>query len=114
MTGNPLDHFQRARINFIQYRLHLSKAGVLPSLRENFSVLTSRPGFAAKMPFSLSQENSIPIADICCLIVAGRARVLFDVTATVIGSISSRPRKPARWQAFSACGAVSMITKSAP
>ena len=58
MTGNPLDHFQRARINFIQYRLHLSKAGVLPSLRENFSVLTSRPVFIAKMPFSLSQEKN--------------------------------------------------------
>jgi hypothetical protein len=33
----------------------------------------------AKMPFSVSQEESIRIADICCLIVAGEPRVLFDV-----------------------------------
>jgi hypothetical protein len=39
----------------------VSKAGVLPSVRENFYVLTSRAGFMAKMPFSVSQEKSTRI-----------------------------------------------------
>ena len=67
-----------------------------PSVRENFSVLTSRAGFMAKMPFSVSQEKSIRIADICCLIVAGEPGCCSMYAATVIGSISSRSRKPAR------------------
>ena len=45
----------------------------LPSLRENFSVLTSRAGFMAGTPFSVSQENSIRMAAMCCLTVGGGA-----------------------------------------
>jgi hypothetical protein len=35
-------------------------AGVLPSVRENLGVLTSRAGLIARMPFSVSQENIHP------------------------------------------------------
>jgi hypothetical protein len=42
----------------------------------------------AKMPFSVSQEKSIRIADICCLIVAGEPECCSTYAATVIGSIS--------------------------
>jgi len=50
-----------------------NNAGVLPSVRENFSVLTSRAGFMARTPFSVSQENNIRIAAMCCLTVGGAA-----------------------------------------
>ena len=46
---------------------------VLPSVRENLSVLTSRAGFMASTPFSVSQENSIRMAAMCCLTVGGAA-----------------------------------------
>ena len=49
------------------------KDGVLPSVLEYRSVLTSRAGFMAGTPFSVSQENSIRIAAMCCLTVAGAA-----------------------------------------
>jgi hypothetical protein len=48
-----------------------TNAGVFPSVRENRSVLTSRAGFMASTPFSVSQENSIRIAAMCCLTVGG-------------------------------------------
>jgi hypothetical protein len=50
-----------------------AKAGVLPTALENLSVLTSRAGFMAKTPFSVSQENSIRIAAMWCFTVAGAA-----------------------------------------
>jgi len=48
--------------------------GVFPSVRENLSVLTSRAEFMARTPFSVSQENSIRMAAMCCLTVGGAAR----------------------------------------
>jgi hypothetical protein len=47
--------------------------GFLPSMPENLSVLTSRAGFIARTPFSVSQENSIRMAAMCCLTVGGAA-----------------------------------------
>ena len=51
----------------------------------------------AKMPV-LSQPGKehpdLRIADICCLIVAGEPGCCSTYAATVIGSISSRSRKP--------------------
>jgi hypothetical protein len=49
-----------------------TNAGVLPSVRENLSILTSWAGFMARTPFSVSQENSIRIAAMCCLTLAAR------------------------------------------
>jgi len=69
-----------------------------PSVRENLSVLTSRAGFMASTPFSVSQENSIRMAAMCCLTVGGAAwRCKISMyAATWIGSISSTLEKPAR------------------
>jgi hypothetical protein len=47
--------------------------GVFPSVRENLSVLTSRAGFMASTPFSVSQENIIRMAAMCCLTAGGAA-----------------------------------------
>jgi len=46
---------------------------VFPSVREYRSVLTCRGGFMARTPFSVSQENSIRMAAMCCLTVGGAA-----------------------------------------
>jgi len=48
-------------------------AAPVPSVRENLSVLTSRAGFMASTPFSVSQENSIRMAAMCCLTVGAAA-----------------------------------------
>jgi hypothetical protein len=48
-------------------------------VRENLSVLTSRAGFMARTPFSVSQENSIRIAAMCCLTVGGAAWLSISV-----------------------------------
>jgi hypothetical protein len=60
-----LDHSQKL-LNFT-----FDEGGCFPSVRENPSVLTSRAGFMARTPFSVSQENSIRIAAMCCLTVGG-------------------------------------------
>jgi len=46
------------------------------SVRENLSVLTSRAGFMASTPFSVSQENIIRMAAMCCLTVGRRGLAL--------------------------------------
>jgi hypothetical protein len=50
-----------------------TNAGVLPFVRENVSVLISRAGFMVKIPFWVSQENSIRIAAMCRFTVGGAA-----------------------------------------
>ena len=54
----------RGRLDHVQklWTSPSTNAGVLPSVRENRSVLTSRAGFMASTPFSVSQENSIRMA----------------------------------------------------